>query len=108
MALGKKSLGRTGMNGAVHQCGGRAAARKLIQKESRHSRGILWTLEAPLGRERIFFQPGQQARRAEEHTSELQSPMRISYAVFGLTKQTRIQHKRQAYDRQSYTASYHC
>src|SRR3546814_9261905 len=26
------------------------------------------------------------ARRSEEHTSELQSLMRISYAVFGLTK----------------------
>src|SRR3546814_2082465 len=26
------------------------------------------------------------AERSEEHTSELQSPMRISYAVFGLTK----------------------
>src|SRR3546814_2990707 len=26
--------------------------------------------------------------RSEEHTSEIQSPMRISYAVFGLKKQT--------------------
>src|SRR3546814_9723318 len=29
---------------------------------------------------------GQQARRSEEHTSELQSLMRISYAVFCLQK----------------------
>src|SRR3546814_4514735 len=29
---------------------------------------------------------GQEARRSEEHTSELQSLMRISYAVFCLTK----------------------
>src|SRR3546814_2684880 len=31
--------------------------------------------------------PGDRARRSEEHTSELQSLMRISYAVFCLTKQ---------------------
>src|SRR3546814_1048317 len=33
-------------------------------------------------------QPDLVARRSEEHTSELQSLMRISYAVFCLTKQT--------------------
>src|SRR3546814_7945916 len=33
-------------------------------------------------------------RRSEEHTSELQSLMRISYAVFCLKKQTHIQRKR--------------
>src|SRR3546814_6598629 len=31
--------------------------------------------------------------RSEEHTSELQSLMRISYAVFCLTKHTTIHHK---------------
>src|SRR3546814_109529 len=31
---------------------------------------------------------GQQGVRSEEHTSELQSPMRISYAVFCLQKKT--------------------
>src|SRR3546814_4892436 len=31
--------------------------------------------------------------RSEEHTSELQSLMRISYAVFCLTKKTKKQHK---------------
>src|SRR3546814_1843694 len=31
-------------------------------------------------------------RRSEEHTSELQSLMRISYAVFCLKKKTNIQH----------------
>src|SRR3546814_3528167 len=31
-------------------------------------------------------------RRSEEHTSELQSLMRISYAVFCLKKKTRIRH----------------
>src|SRR3546814_6821106 len=32
--------------------------------------------------------------RSEEHTSELQSLMRISYAVFGLKKKKKITHKR--------------
>src|SRR3546814_8069053 len=40
----------------------------------------------------------QDAMRSEEHTSELQSLMRISYAVFCLNKQT-IQHQN--------TLSYH-
>src|SRR3546814_3506634 len=34
---------------------------------------------------------GGEAPRSEEHTSELQSLMRISYAVFCLKKKTRIQ-----------------
>src|SRR3546814_10577326 len=33
------------------------------------------------------------ARRSEEHTSELQSLMRISYAVFCLKKKNKKQHK---------------
>src|SRR3546814_3348995 len=37
-----------------------------------------------------FFPP---ISRSEEHTSELQSLMRISYAVFCLKKKTRIIHK---------------
>src|SRR3546814_6088197 len=39
--------------------------------------------------------PGQEARtemRSEEHTSELQSLMRISYAVFCLKKKIKIHH----------------
>src|SRR3546814_10820530 len=35
-------------------------------------------------REQLFHQPFLIARRSEEHTSELQSLMRISYAVFCL------------------------
>src|SRR3546814_6764566 len=37
--------------------------------------------------------------RSEEHTSELQSLMRISYAVFCLKKKTANTHERQAYTR---------
>src|SRR3546814_6096654 len=42
----------------------------------------------PAGRQatRVGPQPGAAAVRSEEHTSELQSLMRISYAVFCLTK----------------------
>src|SRR3546814_10213616 len=54
----------------------------------------------PLGRDQRAAAPGRAAQpqelgttvlRSEEHTSELQSLMRISYAVFCLTKQK--QHK---------------
>src|SRR3546814_5140880 len=34
----------------------------------------------------VVVQPGHRQRRSEEHTSELQSLMRISYAVFCLKK----------------------
>src|SRR3546814_2785297 len=37
------------------------------------------------------FVPDIEAIRSEEHTSELQSLMRISYAVFCLQKKTRLQ-----------------
>src|SRR3546814_4197119 len=37
----------------------------------------------------------QQVRRSEEHTSELQSLMRISYAVFCLKKKKPTDHTRQ-------------
>src|SRR3546814_4362987 len=37
-------------------------------------------------------QPDMEARRSEEPTSELQSLMRISYAVFCLKKKTHTQH----------------
>src|SRR3546814_10295800 len=40
---------------------------------------------------RISSRSGSKARRSEEHTSELQSLMRISYAVFCLKKKTTIQ-----------------
>src|SRR3546814_8641215 len=39
------------------------------------------------------FQPALPYRRSEEHTSELQSLMRISYAVFCLKKKTKVQQR---------------
>src|SRR3546814_10705744 len=50
------------------------------------------------------------AQRSEEHTSELQSLMRISYAVFCLKKQnkrTRIIMKNQQYNTKSRTIIYY-
>src|SRR3546814_1210144 len=49
---------------------------------------------------RHFAPEGQAVERSEEHTSELQSLMRISYAVFCLkkkkiTKQSKYEHKNQ-------------
>src|SRR3546814_1054804 len=43
-------------------------------------------------RARRIERPARQADRSEEHTSELQSLMRISYAVFCLKKKTQNSH----------------
>src|SRR3546814_5487824 len=40
------------------------------------------------------FRRWSQGRRSEEHTSELQSLMRISYAVFCLKKKKNVDHNR--------------
>src|SRR3546814_7077346 len=51
--------------------------------------GIVRRLQCGTGR--LFRLAGWQ--RSEEHTSELQSLMRISYAVFCLKKKTSVRHK---------------
>src|SRR3546814_9677840 len=48
------------------------------------------------GRQYRICEPARGARRSEEHTSELQSLMRISYAVFCLKKK-KIQTKKTHY-----------
>src|SRR3546814_10097436 len=51
------------------------------------------------GRQRAAHRPAacaQPGARSEEHTSELQSLMRISYAVFCLKKKKNIQLKKQS------------
>src|SRR3546814_2713620 len=40
----------------------------------------------------FLYLPGDEQTRSEEHTSELQSLMRISYAVFCLKKKKQTQH----------------
>src|SRR3546814_5039039 len=54
----------------------------------------------------ILFETGAGAAaivRSEEHTSELQSLMRISYAVFRLKKKTRQTNNRRQYTSRQYT-----
>src|SRR3546814_6173346 len=46
---------------------------------SRYARQLGWS---------VAGQPGRSIQRSEEHTAELQSLMRISYAVFCLPKKT--------------------
>src|SRR3546814_7325639 len=57
------------------------------EEYARHLKSRLWE-EENRWRNRLF-------RRSEEHTSELQSLMRTSYAVFCSKKQTTRQHKNQ-------------
>src|SRR3546814_2856355 len=49
----------------------------------------------------------EQDRRSEEHTSELQSLMRISYAVFCLKKKTKTQHHTIGKSQQQHTEPHH-
>src|SRR3546814_6485857 len=64
--------------GAVH--GGRSRLRES-------SEGTEWSGLVD-GRQRTAGRQGSHDRRSEEHTSALQSLMRISYAVFCLKKKT--------------------
>src|SRR3546814_10206803 len=50
--------------------------------------------DRPLGAQRYGTPSTRRHRRSEEHTSELQSLMRISYAVFCLKKKTQKQYRR--------------
>src|SRR3546814_5255329 len=70
---------------------------EIIQSSHCHGRAVL--IRAPVGDRyirktspawRIWVVPSaRRRRRSEEHTSELQSLMRISYAVFCLKKNTK-------------------
>src|SRR3546814_7264368 len=72
-------------------------ARKSRNRDSMLARRFLWiivgivmlALAAAFGY-RMFGEQLLKAARSEEHTSELQSLMRISYAVFCLTKKNII------------------
>src|SRR3546814_2611199 len=78
----------------LHRVGGRLARFDLFGNEMRDDFGIGLALEAPAApgerlaqRLEILDDAVVDERRSEEHTSELQSLMRISYAVFCLKKQ---------------------
>src|SRR3546814_3951624 len=70
---------------------GHAAHRPAVQQDRRDEEGIhearhVGDERDQRERQRSAEQPAQVVHRSEEHTSELQSLMRISYAVFCLKK----------------------
>src|SRR3546814_5938916 len=73
---------------------GRSCAKLLQLPELRagqHGHKIVGTTEPQ--RDEILQRTSEKLLRSEEHTSELQSLMRISYAVFCLKKKTNKRHK---------------
>src|SRR3546814_4431168 len=73
-----------------HPCRIRQIKRKVHCKRRRLAAGNGRRTAGPLTRQRHH-------RRSEEHTSELQSLMRISYAVFCVTKKKAKQKKKSSY-----------
>src|SRR3546814_6621394 len=57
-------------------------------------RGKSTRILKPFSRVRIVVREQEEEARSEEHTSELQSLMRISYAVFCLKKKIQTTHSR--------------
>src|SRR3546814_10770332 len=89
MHAGIDMAGRTGepiyatADGIVEKAGWGGGYGNMV--DLAHGRGI----ETRYGHlSKVLVREGQ---RSEEHTSELQSLMRISYAVFGLKKKKRLQ-----------------
>src|SRR3546814_10445587 len=70
---------------SVRECGGQPQCRRLRQIGVGQIRDAAGALCLPLRCRRAR----RRDRRSEEHTSELQSLMRISYAVFCLKKKTK-------------------
>src|SRR3546814_9496232 len=77
----KRARRRQRIGTGQHVCKNRTAASRMITIII-NDRGVLQA-----------FKWFKQQRRSEEHTSELQSLMRISYAVFCLKKQTKNKNK---------------
>src|SRR3546814_10014354 len=75
---------------ASHARRGRSLERRLPRRDDQHCH-----LRDPLPRRRDRAPPRRP--RSEEHTSELQSLMRISYAVFCLKKKKRTQQNKQTH-----------
>src|SRR3546814_4210215 len=61
--------------------------------DSRGDRAFTKGREHRVDRAGVLVVGGDVVKRSEEHTSELQSLMRISYAVFCLKKKKRAEHK---------------
>src|SRR3546814_5448178 len=87
-------MSRHPVRGGGQRVRGRAAARRVggARRAARRARHPGADLRRP--RPRVLQERADHAagtRRSEEHTSELQSLMRISYAVFCLTKKNKTQ-----------------
>src|SRR3546814_1111945 len=67
----------------------------VMQIETREAFDRIEEIAAVDGVDALFIGPSDLSARSEEHTSELQSLMRISYAVFCLKKKNRTQSIRQ-------------
>src|SRR3546814_9150006 len=76
---------RCGADGATRAGLGRPAARSPVGAPHGRDGPYRGKAIAPMGRS-YTWRPGLAIIRSEEHTSELQSLMRISYAVFRLKK----------------------
>src|SRR3546814_9994150 len=83
----RRATGLAAEAGHLHEPGGQVGHRRAALLEDRSGRGAAGARRA---------RPGARYRaaqvRSEEHTSELQSLMRISYAVFCLKKKKRVTH----------------
>src|SRR3546814_4901141 len=83
---------QAGQNTYALGCGSHAAngieAPYLYAQLQRSAQALAFFLQTPRQRS-LRRKPNVVVGRSEEHTSELQSLMRISYAVFCLTKKTK-------------------
>src|SRR3546814_6647942 len=81
---------------------------QIVELNIGHSivaRSLFVGLPAAVAEMRRAINDGRRARRSEEHTSELQSLMRISYAVFCLTKKNKNTRHNTTQHTQIYTKS---
>src|SRR3546814_2327077 len=85
--LFRSNVCAAGVAGRGRQGGPRCDARRLRRRPGESRRGGRGASEEGVQERHGEFQPPRV--RSEEHTSELQSLMRISYAVFCLKKKTK-------------------
>src|SRR3546814_3451708 len=98
MSVPPQDQAGNGKRGGAARCEREFGVRHLIDRgaahlldrldEVRHADDIGFVEVAPVGVHRDAAIRLAAGRRSEEHTSELQSLMRISYAVFCLKKKT--------------------
>src|SRR3546814_1002094 len=86
MAVGGADLFDHQMSLSSHgrKCSDEGVGAHLVARRVAQIRGI--------GVRQMATRPGRPLIRSEEHTSELQSLMRISYAVFCLKKKKKLKH----------------